>query len=57
MYTVSSEVTAHFQTRHLYLTSIFVLVGLLRYIQIAVVDENEDGGEVEVAGLGVGGDF
>ena len=39
MYTVSPEVTAHFQTRHLYLTSIFVLVGLLRYIQIAVVDE------------------
>ena len=39
MYTVSPEVTAHFQTRHLYLTSIFVLLGLLRYIQIAVVDE------------------
>ena len=39
MYTVSPVVTAHFQTRHLYLTSIFVLVGLLRYIQIAVVDE------------------
>lgn len=39
MYTVSPEVTAHFHTRHLYLTSLFVLVGLLRYIQIAVVDE------------------
>lgn len=39
MYTVSPEVTAHFRTHHLYLTSIFVLVGLLRYIQIAVVDE------------------
>ena len=39
MYTVSPEVTVHFHTRHLYLTSIFVLVGLLRYIQIAVVDE------------------
>lgn len=39
MYTVSPEVIAHFHTRHLYLTSIFVLVGLLRYIQIAVVDE------------------
>ena len=39
MYTVSPEVTAHFQTHNLYLTSIFVLVGLLRYIQIAVVDE------------------
>ncbi|MCR5130276.1 MAG: decaprenyl-phosphate phosphoribosyltransferase [Prevotella sp.] len=39
MYTVSPEVTAHFNTHYLYLTSIFVLVGLLRYVQIAVVDE------------------
>ena len=39
MYTVSPEVTAHFNTQHLYLTSVFVLLGLLRYIQIAVVDE------------------
>lgn len=40
MYTVSPEVTNHFHTRHLYLTSVFVLVGLLRYVQITVVDEN-----------------
>lgn len=39
MYTVSAEVTSNFNTNHLYLTSIFVLVGLLRYIQIAVVDQ------------------
>lgn len=39
MYTVSPEVIANFQTHQLYLTSVFVLVGLLRYIQIAVVDE------------------
>ena len=39
MYTVSPEVTSNFKTDHLYLTSAFVLVGLLRYIQIAVVDE------------------
>lgn len=39
MYTVSPEVTANFRTHHLYLTSVFVLLGLLRYIQIAVVDE------------------
>lgn len=39
MYTVSPEVTEHFNTEHLYLTSVFVLVGLLRYIQIAVVDQ------------------
>lgn len=39
MYTVSPEVIENFHTENLYLTSVFVLVGLLRYIQIAVVDE------------------
>lgn len=39
MYTVSPEVLANFQTDDLYLTSIFVVLGLLRYIQIAVVDQ------------------
>jgi decaprenyl-phosphate phosphoribosyltransferase len=39
MYTVSPEVTARFNTHYLYLTSVFVLLGLLRYIQIAVVDQ------------------
>ncbi len=39
MYTVSPEVTARFNSQYLYLTSIFVVLGLLRYIQIAVVDE------------------
>lgn len=39
MYTVSPAVTANFHTENLYLTSVFVLVGLLRYIQIAVVDK------------------
>lgn len=39
MYTVSPEVIAQFHTDYLYLTSIFVLVGLLRYIQISVVDK------------------
>ena len=39
MYTVSPEVSANFHTDHLYLTSVFVLLGLLRYIQIAVVDK------------------
>ena len=39
MYTVSPEVMDRFQTNKLYLTSIFVLVGLLRYIQVAVVDK------------------
>lgn len=39
MYTVSPEVIANFHSDYLYLTSVFVLVGLLRYIQIAVVDQ------------------
>ena len=39
MYTVSPEVIEHFHTEHLYLTTVFVLVGLLRYIQITVVDQ------------------
>ena len=39
MYTVSPEVMRNFHTNKLYLTSIFVLVGLLRYMQIAVVDK------------------
>ncbi|MBP7767748.1 MAG: decaprenyl-phosphate phosphoribosyltransferase [Prevotella sp.] len=37
MYTVSPEVVSQFHTDYLYLTSVFVLLGLLRYIQIAVV--------------------
>ena len=41
MYTVSPEVISHFKTDYLYLTSIFVLVGLLRYIQLTVVDPTE----------------
>lgn len=39
MYCVSPEVTERFDTPYLYLTFVFVLLGLLRYIQIAVVDE------------------
>ena len=39
MYTVSPEVTTAFHTDYLYLTCIFVLLGLLRYIQITVVDK------------------
>lgn len=39
MYTVSPEVMANFNTSHLYITSTFVLLGLLRYMQLAIVDE------------------
>lgn len=39
MYTVSPEVIAHAHNDYLYLTTILVLLGLLRYIQISVVDK------------------
>ena len=38
MYTVSPEVESRAGTQYVYLTSIFVILGLLRYIQLAVVD-------------------
>lgn len=39
MYTLSPEVTERFGSQHVYLTSIFVLAAILRYIQITFVDE------------------
>ena len=39
MYTVSPEVIDHFRCPNLYMTSFFVVLGLLRYIQLTVVDE------------------
>lgn len=39
MYTVSPEVISNFDNQYVYLTSIYVLLGLLRYMQLAVVDE------------------
>ena len=39
MYTISPEVIARVHTDYLYLTTIYVLLGLLRYIQITVVDK------------------
>lgn len=39
MYTVSPDVVSTYRTDHLYLTSIFVIIGLLRYLQIAMVDQ------------------
>lgn len=39
MYTVSPEVVARLGSDLLYLTSVFVLLGLLRYMQITVVDK------------------
>jgi hypothetical protein len=39
LYTVSPEVVAKHGTRHLYISAIWVLLGLLRYMQITFVDE------------------
>lgn len=38
MYTVSDEVMARFGTNYLYITALFVLLGILRYLQITIVD-------------------
>ncbi|MDR0724594.1 MAG: decaprenyl-phosphate phosphoribosyltransferase [Prevotellaceae bacterium] len=38
MYTVSAEVIAYFQTSYLYVTSIFVIAGIIRYMQLTIVD-------------------
>jgi 4-hydroxybenzoate polyprenyltransferase len=38
MYTVSPEVIERFHTSRLYLTSVFVLAGIIRYLQVTIVD-------------------
>ncbi len=38
MYTVSPDVEARVGTRYLYLTTVFVLLGILRYLQLTLVD-------------------
>ena len=38
LYTVSPEALGRFQSRYLYLTSIFVLLGIIRYLQLTIVD-------------------
>lgn len=40
MYTVSLDVVARFGSDYLYLTALFVIVGILRYMQITFVEEN-----------------
>jgi decaprenyl-phosphate phosphoribosyltransferase len=39
LYTVSPEVVAKHKTNNLYLTSLWVIIGLLRYMQIAFVEQ------------------
>lgn len=40
MYTISPEVEGRLGTEHLYLTSFFVILGILRYMQITFVEED-----------------
>lgn len=40
MYTVSEDVITRLHSEHLYFTSIFVIAGILRYLQIALVEKN-----------------
>lgn len=39
MYTVSEEVVQRLKTDNVYLTSLFVIVGILRFLQIAIVEQ------------------
>jgi hypothetical protein len=47
LYTVSPDVQAKMHTDQLYLTSFFVILGILRYMQISFV-ENDSGGPTRI---------
>jgi 4-hydroxybenzoate polyprenyltransferase len=38
MYTLSPDVIEYFNGRHVYFTAVFVLMGIIRYLQITIVD-------------------
>ena len=40
MYTMSSEIITKFKTNHLYLTTVFVILGIIRYLQITMVEQH-----------------
>ena len=40
IYTISPEVTGRFGCDYLYITSIFVFLGILRYLQIVLIEDN-----------------
>ena len=40
MYTVSPEVTERFQSDYVFITTIFVIAGIMRYLQIVFVEKN-----------------
>jgi 4-hydroxybenzoate polyprenyltransferase len=47
MYTVSPDVTNRLHSENLYMTSVFVIIGVLRYMQITLV-ENKSGSPVKI---------
>jgi 4-hydroxybenzoate polyprenyltransferase len=47
MYTISDEVTVRLHSKHLYFTAIFVIAGILRYLQITLV-ENKSGSPTKI---------
>jgi 4-hydroxybenzoate polyprenyltransferase len=40
MYTVSAEVIQHFNSSYLFITTLFVIAGIMRYLQITLVEQN-----------------
>jgi decaprenyl-phosphate phosphoribosyltransferase len=40
MYTVSPEVTQHFKSEYLFSTTVFVIAGIMRYLQITFVEQD-----------------
>lgn len=40
MYTVSAEAVQHFESKYLYSTTLFVIAGIMRYLQITIVEQN-----------------
>jgi decaprenyl-phosphate phosphoribosyltransferase len=40
MYTVSTEVTERFESEYLFATTVFVIAGIMRYLQITFVEKN-----------------
>jgi len=43
LYTLSAQVTAYYGSNQLYLTTLWVLAGFLRYLQVTLVDEKGSG--------------
>ncbi len=42
IYTTSAEVVERVHSDHLYLTALFVIIGVMRYLQITLLDKNSD---------------